>query len=328
MKQINNSIIFLLSIMVIGFFANFAQNDYGMFLVVICCLCLSFLFFSKTYLLVHKPFFKLLLLIPLLSLLLCFIMQFFFRASNDSLMHVNHVFFLVVYVCASICLMLFSLLIIPLSIFISERKKVSKTIDLQYFETVFLGLFSFSIYLKSSHLMGASVILVLSGLVLVPYIFVIIRMLVYIWKEKNFSLINTINLYLFVCLIFVAYIFKSQHWPGAKNLVDLSFFQLIVLLIWSTISHFTISPFKSWWPNLSFMSRLMGICFLITSCYMMLRKNDIAPNIYSNELPKAFQELKGQANNISLEGKKYAKLSSIYENEYDQFIHEQLSNNK
>jgi hypothetical protein len=71
----------------------------------------------------------------------------------------------------------------------------------------------------------------------------------------------------------------------------------------------------------------MGISFLITSCYMMLRKNDIAPTVYSNELPKALQELKSQSNNVSAEGRKYAKLVDIYEEDYDRFIHEQLSSN-
>lgn len=325
MNKVNNLIIFTLCLMLVGFFANFAQNNYGMELVVLACLGLSFLFFIKTsFLLEHKPKFKWLIIIPVLGLLLSFSMQFFFQATSDSNMHIDGLIYLVVFLCSVLSILLFTLVVIPIGLAYTERKRDSKTLSLQYFECIFSALFCFSIYLKHNHLMGAGVVLILSGFIVVPYFYNIIKLLKIILKQKNYSLINTVFLYLFLSFIFVGYIFKSQHWPGANFWVNNAFILLLVILGCNLLAYLFKFSFQLWGTKKSYMTQLLFVCFCITSSYMILRRNLIAPDIYSNEFPKAYQDLRDQANNITIEGKKFAKLVSIYEEDYDRFIHEQL----
>ncbi len=77
MKIINNIIIFLLCVSLIGFFANFAQNDYGALLTAICFWLVAGCFFIKVFKLLS--YFKIVMACIFVLLLLSFVLTFIFE---------------------------------------------------------------------------------------------------------------------------------------------------------------------------------------------------------------------------------------------------------
>ena len=51
------------------------------------------------------------------------------------------------------------------------------------------------------------------------------------------------------------------------------------------------------------------------------------PDIYSNKMPKAYEELKSKANGITTEGDLYGSKSKIYLTQYENFLIEEWQNN-
>jgi|JI10StandDraft_1071094.scaffolds.fasta_scaffold52673_2 hypothetical protein len=327
MKTLNNLLIIVLCFMIVGFFANFAQNDYGMQIVTIGCLSVSALLFAKVYLTINLNLnLKIFFLIAFVCATTVFASSGFYATTfNTAFDNPN---FLILYLIAFFIFLTILIVIIPLLILIINRKLINKIIIKEYFEFLFLGMFCFGIYMKNSSKLGASIVLVLGGLIIFPLMINAIKILINSIRGKTFAQSSSILTYIFLSLTFVAFIFKTQHWPWANTIVYLSSLSFGLLFFLVTLFHFVFNvKLISWWQTQTFTFQLILVCLSITTFYMNLRKENMMPDIYSNKMPKAYEELKSKANGITTEGDLYGSKSKIYLTQYENFLIEEWQNN-
>jgi hypothetical protein len=323
MKTLNNLLIIVLCLMVVGFFANFAQNDYGMQIVIIGCLSLSALLFAKVYLTINYNFYlKILSLIAFACATTVFGGSGFYSITlNNSFATSNFFLFFFSYIGALLVFLIILMLIIPILSLIIDRKLQRKSAITAYFEFLFLGLFCLGIYMKNTNKLGASVVLVISILIVLPLMINAMKIIVNSIKDKTYALSSSILAYIFLSLTIVAYIFKTQHWPGANTLVYLSSLSFTLLFLCIIMLHFGFNvKFRPWWKTHTFSLHLILVCLSITTFYMYLRKENMMPDIYSNKMPKAYEEIKSKANGITNEGDLNSRKAEIYLAQYENFL--------
>lgn len=317
MKQINALIIILLCLIVIGFFANFAQNDYGMQMVSFSCLLLSVLFYFKTYSEVKpRKYFNIFLLLSILCGLRLVISIGTETSENISFADMNVYIFL-----AAILIFLFvPMLIIPIWLSILERKLNSKTITINYFLNLFVAMFCLSIYLKGKSLAGAGVITVMSGFVIFPMLFVSIKMIIKAINEKAILYLLSSFSYLFIGVNLVAFVFKSQHWPGSNLFLYTAFliFGLFVLTI--LLFKYRGNSISLFWNENVFTVKTLIITFIVTTTYVNFMRMNLVPGIYSNFRPKGFQELVNSSDKFTKQGKANTNKAEIYRKYYEDFM--------
>jgi len=311
MKQIQNTIIFLLCLCIIGFFANFAQNDYGLTLVGLSLLFIGFLFLLKAYILIKhlKP----------QRLMMIYSIGCFIAISN---------FWMIIKVDAIFFIMLFSIMFIPTFIIpfytkYKERKKEEKSIQLDYFESVFITYMCLGYYLKMNHLNGATVVLVISVFIVIPYTIRVIKLLISSIRNNRLLDFSNALVFLFIELDLAALAFRGMHWKGSKQMAYFALMCLILLIITLLIDTIKKQSIKFWWLSIKFNQKLFLIVFIVVSVRWVLSINDLAPNVYSNEHPKGFQNLLDNSNSISAEGINYGKKADVYEKFYFQFLEHQ-----
>lgn len=307
-KKIHTAIILLLCLCILGFFANWAQNEYGLKLVGIAFFGISILFAPMAYLAIqHKPVLRILLLFFYACLLFT---TFFNTASLPEFIFVG----------AALLGIFGPLLFTPLAVVLSERKTSSKTPLFEFTIANFLASFCLGNYYKIHQLNGSAFLVVSSGLIIFPLLLMCINL---VRKKLNTSLLPilaTIFLLLFIATNILGYIFLTQHWPGAKIVVGFSFSQLILLLFALLVMKLKNTNLREWWTSQSWILRLSLICLSITSTHYILRKNKLAPAIYSSEYPKALQELWDKSNSITKEGIENDKKAGIYYKNYSDFL--------
>jgi hypothetical protein len=308
MKQLNNLIIITLCITVLGFFANWAQNDYGMKLIGYCMLICSLLLFTKAFFHIQNS--NAIKALYLLAMV-CFTFLTVFNSYNlpD-----------IIFVIIAIIALFFPILIIPICIKIIERSKEDKTPLFDYTFHVFLAMFCLGNYFKIYHFKGAGHLMATSGLIIFPTFFHAIIALKNGFKQKSVNSFIEAFIYLFVALDIVAFVFVTQHWPYGKVLIYISF-----VFAWLAIFSFLSGKFKkeiflNRWKDLTWISKTAYFCFIIISAYYFLSRNNMAPKIYSNSLPPSLDEIFAKSNDITSEGKKFTKRKEIYIENYENFI--------
>lgn len=316
MKNLHSLIIFLLCLTVVGFFANFAQNDYGMRIIVFDSLILCFLFLRIGFFQIKRnKTTKILMSLSLFSgLLLLFSL---WPVSEISLPFQINIYFLVVIVSA---FLLIPALFLPIYQWLIDRKQPEKHITTDYFISIFIALFCLAIYLKFNALVGGGVIMIFSGLIVIPCLISFFKNIFHATKEKDLPLFLTALSYLFIATTMVAFVFKNQHWPGSNLLLFASFITYTIILIVGLFIHFYQKNFHSFWGNKSFTFRTLLLSFSITTLYVILMRNDLAPEVYSNYSPKALQEMVSKANDFTEEGRLYSKKARCYKEQYDEFF--------
>jgi len=308
MKQLNNLLIITLCISVLGFFANWAQNDYGIQLIGYCMLVCSVLLFTNAYILIQSA--------KAIKVLFLFTM-----ACYAFLIVFNHYKFPdVIFVSASTIALFFPIIIIPIAIKISERKQEHKTDLFYYVVHVFLAMFCLGIFFRISHLTGAGQLIVMSGFIVFPLITHALSEIKNGLKNKSINYFTSAFIHLFVGLDIVAFIFITQHWPSAKELTYISFLFAWLAIFTFISGKFKIEVIKERWNYLHWISKTAYFCFIIISAYYFLSRNNIAPKIYSNTLPPSLDELYAKENEITTEGKLFAKRKKVYETNYYNFL--------
>jgi len=307
-KNIQTLIVLLLCFCILGFFANWAQNNYGLKLVGIALFCISLCFASLAYLSIqHKPILSKFLLI----FYACLLFTTYFNATNLPVF---------VFAIAALLGIFGPQLFIPISIALSERKSITKTPLFEYAFATFLTVFCLGNYFKIHKLNGSAILLVSSGLILFPALFKIITLVRKELKQFTIPTLAKTFLLLFVALNIVGYLFLTQHWPGAKILAGISFSQLILLLVFLLIMKVRNKNLHEWWGSQSWLLRLSLICLSITSTHYLLRKVKLAPGIYSSEYPKALDELWEKSNSVTKEGIENDKKADAYYQNYSNFL--------
>jgi len=301
-------IILLLCLCILGFFANWAQNDYGMKLVNYCMLAITACIAGLGFITIKKNvFIKVLHALSYLSLFSC---GFFFYSD-----WIEPLFFLLFF-----SGLLIPMVLLPLLIFITERRKTEKTNLFNYSTTVFLSIFCIGNSYKISHWSGAGPLLVLSGLIALPFFYKAFLLLSnYLKTKKTFLFIETL-LYLFIAFNFIGYIFMMQSWPYGKPIAYLSFLLGGLVLILIAFHFYRKENITAWWANVYWLPRVAFVCLLITSSSYVLRKQNLIPQNYSNDYPYALQYMWDNRNNITTEGKELDRKAEIYWQNYMSFV--------
>lgn len=324
LKEVNNTIIFLLCLMLIGFFANFAQNDYGMELIIFCCGLVSLSFYIKTfYQIISKKIFNAIFAFSFLcGIYIVFFVNGMEGASRISFGHNN--FF--VFITAYIIFIFAPSIIIPLLIVIKERKFKEKTISSNYFTSLFSAMFCLGIYMKEYKLAGASIVLILSGFIILPMLISFFKSMYSYIKAKNAIFLLLGFSKLFIGSTFVAFIFKTQHWPGSNLLLVCTFGLLGLNFILIMVNYYLKSNMNQLWTEQTFTTKTLFLCYTVTTVYVNLMRNDILPKVYSNNKPKALQELIIGSNDFTVEGRTTKKKAQLYADQYENFLFIQWHN--
>lgn len=311
MKQITNLIIFLLCLCLLGFFANFAQNEYGMSLILMSLIGIYLSLNFNAYQLIKMKKWQSVAFISNFVILILLILP----------VHIENVESIF-----SICIVYFVItptLIIPLSIQYQQRKQENKISLITYYESVFLSHVCLGYFMKGMHKAGASFVLVSAFFLIIPYLIYAFKQIIHLFKSWNIT--NAINIcsLIFIVTNLDAAVFARMHWKGGKILAytSITFYGLMVLFL--IINRIYGNTFLNWWKQLRFNNKLCMTCFTLTTLYWILSRNGMAPVIYSNEMPIAFEKLVENANSITDEGKEYGKRADVYETNYIEFINQQ-----
>jgi hypothetical protein len=306
MKIKQNLILLLLCIMLLGFFANFAQNGYGMALVGASLLItgltlqLSAISTLPKNKIISLPVF---IAIPSLLILSYFLGDF----VPDSIV-----------VPLLLSWFLYPLIAPPILKKAWKRKTGEILNFFPYYELVFLALFCFGFAFKIQHWPLAGVILVTSILIAIPYLRHIIKTI----KSPDINPVlktHYVAYHLFIMTVFIGGVFSIQHYTKAKIIlfipsIIIGLF-LILMLFPSFKKHFSEAIEKLRW-----ITRVVVITFLVLTLHFWARKFDLVPKLYSNEYPQAYEELMANSNNLTEEGIKNKERAYRYYEEYSKLL--------
>jgi hypothetical protein len=285
MKQFNSYKYILLSCLILGIFANWAQNDYGVTICEWSIIGLIVLFISEA--------------IGLARTKVKNIAFIFFGICLATVIVAGNLGFPKIAISGSFLFAFFWTFMItyPFTDF-GQKKTVEHEIKYYASESFMLFLFSTGIVFKMQHWPGASVILILGcgGL----FILCLLKIIRTFRKEKNlpgiFKLSRT-TLLLFVAIgYFLSFMFRWQHWPGWRiqfwTGVVLLFISILLFVIFRKPVNFQdskTSAFRNIW-NLKGNIRFIIIVTVFSSLHALAAFSNIAPRFYSLSLPPAFDK--------------------------------------
>ncbi len=304
--------IILFALMIFGAFANFALNDWGNTIIVWCEVLMAISFIGEiaevSYKRIQNNYRKklssivLILLISITLLVMASVLEILFTKSLSDI----------------IPIILISIFVILIVIVISEALvDFFKNIESQgIYESLFLCMFFVSTVFKNASLPGASIILVLSILFLVPYF---VTSTVKFFKENyNFgkALIIVLTFGSFSALLLGVFnLLKTMHWPFATIIFYLAAITFLVMLFgllkWKyEFKGTTINILEGLRMFKTNIVLLFFMLFVFTS-YRYLTIIKVAPDFYSADYPKSFYDLRN--------GNEWDKANDIRE-AYDAFV--------
>ena len=314
MKRIQNLIIFFLCLCLMGFFANFAQNDYGLTMVNYSLLAVAVLFIDMMRLSIIKYkiagyFIYLMVLYPLMAVFV-------------DLQDISEEF-LMFYVLSLLAGFIYSAIVLPVVLFFKERKLCSAQISfLSYYELLFLSVLLVGFNLKLNHYAGAGVLLYLSMLIVFPTFIRLIQLIKLLISGQYISAVFQLLVCVFITLTIVSTVFKQQHMPGADSLLYICrpiMFISVLLLLFITYFKKEIRPFTHTNPAM----KTAYFSFCVTILWVSLYYAGVAPSVYSDRYPKGMQMLRAKANGFNAEGKEFDKKYEIYIENLEHFEEEQ-----
>jgi hypothetical protein len=192
-----------------------------------------------------------------------------------------------------------------------------------YYELLFLSLFTIALYSKYNSMMGASVMLTLSMLIVVPGIVRLIKLIKLLLSGQYLTPVFQITVYLFVVLSIVGTTFKFQHWPYADSILYINL--PLLFLSFSLWLFMTFRKEKSRMPfsHTSPAVKTAYFAFSLTIFWLATHLIGVAPSVYSDRYPKGMQMLGANANNVTKEGREFGRRYDIYEENLDRFVEEQ-----
>ena len=314
MKKHIHIIIFFLCLCLVGFFANFAQNDYGLTIVNYSMLAVALLFIDMMRLTIIKYkiagyFIYLMVLYPVMAV---------FVDLQDTSEE-----FLMVYVLSMLAGFIYNAIVLPVVLFFKERKLGNAEISfLSYYELLFLSVLLVGFNLKSNQYTGAAPILSLSMLIVIPALIRLVQLIKLLISGKYISAVFQLLVCVFITLTIVSTVFKLQHWPGANSILNICrpiMFISVLLLLFITYFKKEIRPFTHTNPAM----KTAYFSFCVTILWVSLYYAGVAPSVYSDRYPKAMQMLGAKANGFNAEGKEFDKKYGIYIENLEHFVEEQ-----
>ena len=310
MKKHIHLIIFFLCLCVVGFFANFAQNDYGLTMVNYSLLAVAVLFIDMMRLSIIKYkiagyFIYLMVLYPVMAVFV-------------DLQDISEGFFMV-----SLAGFIYSAIVLPVVLFFKERKLGSAEISfLNYYELLFLSVLLVGFNLKSNNYAGAGVLLSLSMLIVFPTFIRLIQLIKLLISGQYISAVFQLLVCVFITLTIVSTVFKLEHWPGANSLLYICrpiMFISVLLLLFITYLKKEIRPFTHINPGI----KIAYFSFCVTILWVSLYYAGVAPSVYSDRYPKGMQMLGAQKNGFNAEGREVGRKYEIYIENLEHFEEEQ-----
>jgi len=284
MKTLNNIKYILMFIIVFGFFANFAQNEYGLTLALYSLLTCMLIFIADTiyYRIKEKPTIPkkerskvsrwLYNLSPIVALI-CISIEIIFVSDEFNI--------------PDLTLMLTSFAAVIITFVYSSIYRP------QFYESLFLVLFCIGMLFKNLHYPGAGVLMVIACMGLVIY-FYTIGTIQYkeIKKENKWLAISVFCFLQILSISFLGFMFKMMHWPGA-NMANpiITVFLMFILIPIVIRKKFRFKGTRIvLWDRIKIIkgnSKLLFLFFSLSSIWWILLVADIAPNLYSITYPNA-----------------------------------------
>ena len=319
-KYTNNIVYVSLALMVLGFFANFAQNDYGMTLVGIALAIISFCFAVKIY--NYSKHTKWLAKFNAGFLIVVLINFGVFDVLEKTYALPDFIVVPILIIDIS-----FLALIAPIfnivDYFKNKQLADSKNLLSNYFGNNFILLFCMGAANKCLEAKGASVLMVLSG-VMFFFFSIIVSTKYFIKNVKDKTMIAFIVLFLWLFLLscILGIMFKMQHWPGANSLNLYAGILFILVLVLSIIYYLFSKVFIT---NVIKTEFNWNILLWLASCIIIQlwffgRFVDISPKFYSDNIPEAIYILNEKANEFTKEGEEYVKKQYEYHINYGNFL--------
>jgi MFS family permease len=300
--------------MIFGAFANFALNEWGDTLIVLCegIMVISFMFeiIKTLFLRIKNKFrkktsivmFSAFILLPIL-ILCVFLFAFLFGKA--------------LYILLFIIIGLF--LFITAFVIIEALVDFFKKVENQFiYENYFLALFFLALFFRNSAAPGAGPMLVGSIVFLVPYFSTTtIKFFKGNYKDgKQLTLVLTIGSLATILLGFV-FMFKTMHWPYATMIFNISIVFIAVMIAgvikWKYVYQEKkvniLQGLRLFKTNIIFIFFML---FIFIS-YRLFTTIGIAPGFYSSEYPENFYKY----NNSTNEWEKAEEIRNVY----DEFIH-------
>jgi Flp pilus assembly pilin Flp len=315
MKKRIHIIIFLLCICLMGLFANFAQNDYGLTMVKYSLLAVAVLFLEMMRLSIIKYkiagyFIYLMVLYPVMAVFV-------------DLQDISEEFLMF-----SLAGFIYNAIVLPMVLFFKERKLRSAEISfLNYFELLFLSVLLVGFNLKSNHYAGAVVMLSLSVLIVIPALIRLVQLIKLLVSGKYLSAVFQLLVFVFITLTMVGTVFKMEHWPGANSLLDICrtvMFISVLLLLFITYLKKEVAPFTHINPGI----KIAYFSFCAAILWLTLHHAGVAPWVYSDRYPKTMQTLGAQKNGFNAEGREFGRKYEIYIENLEHFVEEQNKTEK
>jgi hypothetical protein len=305
-------ITFLLAISVLGWFAKFAQNEYGETLIAVSYLFVAILINAmafkalKIWTLRIVYVFSFLIFLPYLLFLLPLQIDFTFQDY----------FFSIIAITTLLLCIIFPFLLLIFSFF----KKI-ETDAFAFAEYVFLALIALGFFAKYNHLAGAGIYIIVGSSIFILYSFRGFDLLIKGIGSKQFLLSYDALIYLFCGFFSLAFCFKIQHWQGATILGIIGLFFLGFIIIGFIVKNKEVN--LMWWQQRTWIRNYLFIAMALSAMVLTLNSTGNLPEGYSNKFPVAYYEMRSKGNSFTKEGIEYSKKAEIYKEAYFNFIDEQ-----
>ncbi|MGZ3940747.1 MAG: hypothetical protein ACXVOH_00690 [Bacteroidia bacterium] len=316
MKAVSQIRNVLFAISILGAFANYAQNDYGMSVIMLSDLLIASMLLIATLMIENslwkekrsKTIFIIAAVVVIFVMNICNVVGVYEIGGTD--------------IIGIIMFTLLGIVLVETGIVIVADKKLSNPSQRSYALESFGGCLLFLFFfLKGMHWAGASpMLLVGSGSLCILYISRVVKSIrIEFSKGKTLALFAGL-FYLSSFLAIVAYLFKNMHWPGSNFLVVIASALLIFILI-PLIFNFKFSHGEEKIGVRSYLKRANSITlfvFIFTNYFaffMTLQVFGIGPRFYSLQRPPALQKMIDKST-----GDNDPKVEAYFEN-YDNFIH-------
>lgn len=308
MRTLNNFIVFLLTTMLLGFFANFAQNGYGIVVVGISLLALGLVLQIAAVKTLPKN--KIISPTGFLVLPAFLLFSFFFQNIIPENIIIPLILFWFIFPLVS-----------PLILKRIYLKKTGIKINFfQYYELIFFALFCFGFAFKIQHWPLTGVLLMVTLFIIIPYSIHLVKTNRNS-EDKPILKIQYSLYHVFILVLIFGAVFSIQHYSSAKAMLYLPSCLLGLFLLSLLLPEFRKS-FSESIHKLRWITKIVLIAFTILTLHFWARKFDLVPKLYSNEFPQAYEELLANSNDFTKEGIENKKKAKKYLEEYYRFLDE------
>ena len=291
MKTINSIKYILIALIVLGFFANFAQNEYGIEIAFYSLLGFLIIFlFESIYWRIKEPVTtpktnrsrSARIIYPLSGIisLVCIVLAILSDIINLNIPGILFLILNLTWITGLIILFIYSSLYRPL-----------------FYESLALFFLCVSMIFKYLHFPGAGVLLIIAcGFLSVHFFTQGTTIYKTLRKDSGLLALSVFAFFLVLAMSLTSFLFAMMHWPG-KNMISGIILNLLILIAIPIVFRIKFKLKESkivLWDRIKIIRgnhSLLFLFFTLSSIWWFLLMVNIAPGIYSNQYPPAMQNL-------------------------------------